>query len=78
MQVEQKLQECLDTLVEIKESGYWPYASPAPSSSEVKIKEGIDKSINALENALYWHRQVFSKHNRDCMRAPEIVITRIL
>ena len=78
MQVEQKLQECLDTLVEVKESGYWPYASPAPSSSEVKIIEGIDKSINALENALYWHRQVFSKHNRDCMRAPEIVIKRIV
>lgn len=78
MQVEQKLQECLDTLVEIKESGYWPYASPAPCSSEVKIIEGIDKSIHALENALYWHRQVFSKPNRDCMKAPSITIFKTL
>ena len=59
-----KMQACLDTLNEIAQSGYWPFASPAPCSTEVKIKEGIDKARTGLESAIYWHCQEFEKHNR--------------
>lgn len=64
MNVGEKLDMCLKTLMEIRESGYWPYASPCPCSTEVRIKESIDKAVNNLECALYWHNEEFGKHNR--------------
>lgn len=72
--VEQKLQQCLDTLISIKESGYWPFASPAPCSTEVKIKDGIVRAIGGLENAIYWHQQEFGRTRRDPMEVPNIKI----
>jgi len=64
MSVGEKMQMCLDTLMSIRESGYWPYASPAPCSTEVRIKESLDKSINNLSTALYWHKEMFGKTGR--------------
>lgn len=62
--VEQKLQRCMDTLIEITQSGYWPFASPAPCSTEVKIKDGICDAIAGLEKAIFWHREMFGKTGR--------------
>ena len=72
MDVAEKLQACIDTLAEIKASGYWPFASPAPSSTEVKIKEGINDALRALRKAQVNHDLVFK--NRDCMNAPQITV----
>lgn len=74
--VEEKLQSCIDTLKEIKDSGYWPFASPAPSSTEVKIKEGIYDAINGLERSIFWHQTVFGR-GRDCMSAPSVKLVQI-
>lgn len=67
MTVEEKLQQCIDTLTEIKESGYWPFASPAPCSTEVNIKNCINSSIANLQGALAWHHEMFGKTGRNCM-----------
>lgn len=77
MTVEEKLQQCIDTLQEIKSSGYWPFASPAPCSTEVKIKDGINKAVAGLDSALYWHQQMFGRVKRDCMTAPSFEIVEL-
>lgn len=67
MDTREKLQVCADTLREITESGYWPFASPAPCSTEVKIKENICAAIARVESALFWHDQMFGRTGRNCM-----------
>lgn len=64
MSTEEKMQMCLDTLMSIRESGYWPYASPAPCSTEVKIKENMDTAIERIDNAIFWHDEMFGKTGR--------------
>ena len=48
----EKMQQALDLLQDIKQSGYWPLASPAPCSTECRIKDGINKAISGIEYAL--------------------------
>lgn len=69
--------ECLKTLMDITESGYWPFASPCPCSTEVTIKNGIEKAIWGIDSALYWHDQMFTKHGRDDMKAPRMEIVDV-
>lgn len=77
MNVEEKLRQCIDTLQEIKNSGYWPFASPSPCSTEVKIKQGFCQAITGLENALFWHEQMFGKTKKDCMSASCTTIKQV-
>ena len=74
MNIEEKLQSCINTLNEIKTCGYWPFASPAPCSTELKIKDNINKATASLESALYWHEQMFSKTGRDPMKVASSII----
>lgn len=76
MTIAEKLQGCIDTLNEIKDGGYWPFASPAPSSTEVKLKGAINSGIFNLESALALHQSIFG-HGRNCMEAPSVSIVRI-
>lgn len=76
--VTEKLQGCIDTLMEIMENGYWPFASPAPSSTEVKIKDGIRGALANLEHALYWHQQMFDRTGRDEMKYTSFTIKKIV
>jgi len=71
----QRLQECIYTLEEIKRSGYWPFASPAPCSTECRIKDGINDALNGLYRAKSNHEQMFGK-GRDCMSAPSFTIVQ--
>ena len=71
--VEEKLQGCIGTLEGIRTSGYWPYASPAPCSTEQRIKHGIDHALANLEYALENHRAMF-KNGADPMNPPCIKI----
>lgn len=77
--VEERLTDCIDTLNEIKDSGYWPFASPAPCSTEMEIKDGIYEALKGLNRALSYHRQMFcrSGQERDCMQAPCTVIKEV-
>ena len=72
--VEQKLKECINTLKEIKKSGYIPFASPAPCSTEQRIKSAIEFGIMRLEDALYWHNQEFGNGKLNPMRLPSSTI----
>ena len=68
------LSDSLEALKGITKSGYWPYASPAPCSTEVKIKENLDRAINSLSSALFYHEQMFGRTNRDPMSCMSAVI----
>lgn len=65
--VKERLQQCIDTLEEIKKSGYWPFASPAPCSTEQRIKDGINDAINGLYRAKANHELMFDRTGRDPM-----------
>lgn len=73
----QRLQECIDTVNEIKGSGYWPFASPHPCSTEVNIKKGFELALRGLETALFFHQQMFGKGNHDEMNPPCSIIKQL-
>ena len=75
--VEEILSGCLKDLRAVTESGYWPFDSPAPSSTEVKIKESINRAIANLETAQVYHEQMFGRTGRDPMRCVAMSITEI-
>lgn len=67
-----KMSECLETLESITTSGYWPYRSPAPCSTEVNIKKHLDRAIDNLTLAHSYHEDMFGKTGRNpmaCMRS---------
>lgn len=68
------LSDSLETLKGITESGYWPYRSPAPCSTEVKIKKNIDRAIDGLSLALVYHEEMFGKTKRDPMACMKSII----
>ena len=72
--VEERLNKAVDLLQSVRGSGYWPYASPAPCSTEVKIKEHIDRAVRSLETAITLHESMFTIHKRDPMKSPSVVI----
>ena len=65
--VTQKLQQCIDTLEEIKKSGYTPFASPAPCSTERRIQAGINDALNGLYRAKANHELMFDRTGRNPM-----------
>lgn len=72
----EKMVEARRLLREVKNSGYWPYASPAPCSTERKIKENMNEAIERIDNAIFWHDEMFGK-GRDDMSAPCSVIEQV-
>ncbi len=60
--VSEKLQQCIDTLEEIKKSGYIPFASPAPCSTERRIKDGINDALNGLYRAKSNHDLIYGRN----------------
>lgn len=69
-----KMSECLETLKSITTSGYWPYRSPAPCSTEVNIKKNLDRAIDNLSLALSYHEDMFGKTERDPMECGRSVV----
>ena len=74
MNAREKMLEARKLLLEVKESGYWPFASPAPCSTEVKIKDNMNAAIDRIDNAIFGHDQMFTKHDRDDMHSPSATI----
>lgn len=74
--VEQIIEDAIKSLEEIKTSGYWPFASPAPCSTEEKIKDGIEQAIRGLDKALFFHREMFGKTGRDPMKCVSMTIVK--
>lgn len=72
--VAKKLMDALEILKSIEDSGYWPFASPAPCSTEVKIKRAIENAIMNINTAMYYHGEEFGKTGRDCLSAPSLTI----
>ena len=48
-----------DAIKAIQESGYWPYSSPAPCSTEVTIKRELDAALRHLLVAIAAHESMF-------------------
>lgn len=75
--VKEKLQQCIDTLEDIKKSGYWPFASPAPCSTECRIKDGINDALNGLYRAKSNHELMFDRTGRDSMKCVSMTIKEV-
>lgn len=69
-----KMSECLETIRSITASGYWPYRSPAPCSTEVSIKKNLDHAIDNLTLAISYHEDMFGKTGRNPMECGHSVI----
>lgn len=50
----EELQNIRQTLSEIMDSGWIPFSSPSPSSTEVKIKNSIIEAARNIDAALYY------------------------
>lgn len=74
MNAREKMTEAKRLLMEVKNSGYWPFASPAPCSTEVKIKKGINQAIVGIETAMVWHDEMFGKTGRPDSKAVSMEI----
>lgn len=46
------MSQALNILKDITESGFIPFASPAPSSTELIVKKNIEKAISSIEIAI--------------------------
>lgn len=74
LNVGEAMDSMLEKLEAIRQSGYWPYSSPAPCSTEVKIKESLDATFRNLSMAKHYHQEMFGKTKRDPMKATSSVI----
>lgn len=74
MNAREKMTEAKRLLMEVKNSGYWPFASPCPCSTEVKIKKGINQAIVGIETAMVWHDEMFGKTGRPDSKAVSMEI----
>lgn len=73
--VGERLRIAHELVKDIPTSGYWPYASPAPCSTELLIKSHLNSAISQLDGALFLHEKMFGKTGRDPMRAASFAIT---
>lgn len=72
-----KLKESLEMLKSIPHSGYWPYSSPAPCSTETAIKRNLNEAIIALEKTFFLHKEMFGKNKADPMGPPSVKIEKV-
>ncbi len=56
---EDRLSACIDSLTELKNSGYIPFASPNPSYTEVVIRDSITVALAELGRALELHKAIY-------------------
>ena len=63
--VNEKLRIAKDAIKAIRECGYWPYASPAPCSTEVTIKRELDAAQRHLQAAIAAHESMFGSIRKD-------------
>lgn len=54
-----KMREALSILNTIKNSGYIPFSSPSPSSTEMIVKKSINNAIASLYDALEAHNDLY-------------------
>lgn len=65
LSVGERLNRALDLLRPIPGSGYIPFSSPAPSSTERAIKTNLENAIRSLEKTIAFHEARFGKTNPD-------------
>ena len=68
--------DCIRSLEALKTSGYWPFASPAPCSTELKIKKAVEAAIGQLEIARANHEAMFGRTGRDPMKVASMAIVK--
>lgn len=73
MNIHQKLSLAKGILEDIKNSGYIPFASPAPSSTESQIKKNICEAVTHIENAIYLHESCFFGRKGETLDWPALV-----
>ena len=76
MNAKEIFDKCLADLTALTKSGYWPFSSPAPCSTEVKIKKAVKAALENLQVARSCHEQMFG-HGRDENSSPRTIITDV-
>lgn len=61
MQANAVMQESLKLLRELTHSGYIPFSSPSPSSTEMIIKKNIMQAIDLISKAIIADRQLYRR-----------------
>lgn len=55
------LQDALRSLRELTHSGYIPFSSPSPSSTEMIIKKNVMQAIDLISRAIVADNQLYGK-----------------
>lgn len=55
------LQDALRSLRELTHSGYIPFSSPSPSSTEMVIKKNVMQAIDLISRAIVADNQLYGK-----------------
>lgn len=58
------IRQAISSLKALRTSGYVPYASPAPCTTEVVLKRELDAAIFRLDNAEAVHESLYHDRNR--------------
>lgn len=66
------INDALGALRKLRTSGYWPYASPNPCSTEVQLRKDLDAAIFHLENASALDEALFGTFRRN--NAPDCTV----
>ena len=68
--------EAADTLESIRRSGYWPFASPCPCSTEVKLRDAVNKAVGSLRFAAELDRSLYGRGG-DRNAPPSVKATKL-
>ena len=60
--IKDTLSGAIDSLTKLKNSGYIPFTSPHPSSSELLIRHCIENALTELGTALALHKTIYENH----------------
>lgn len=72
--VNKMLYDALGLLETVKHSGYWPFASPNPSSTEARLKKSIESASENIRSALVLDNILFGNTNRPRMECVSMEI----
>lgn len=72
--VSAKLEISKELVSSIPDSNYWPFRSPAPCTTECRVKDAIRKAISALGDASGAHHDLYGNGKRNENKSPRSVI----
>lgn len=72
-----KLTLAKELVTSIPKSGYWPFRSPAPCSTECRIKDAVNYAKNALVDAVEAHESLYGNNPKAGNEIPCTVVSNV-